>query len=178
MVFGIVQQHEGWIEVESTIGAGTCFRVLLPAAPREAAVSALRSITTPAVGGGLETILLVEDDAAVREFAAAVLRGHGYRVLQACSGVEALEVWKWHRARIALLFTDLVMPDGLSGVELAIQLRREKTTLRVVLTSGYANESISEEFRPPAGTHFVRKPYKPKVLTQTVRDALDDNFNR
>jgi hypothetical protein len=215
--FGIVQQHQGWIEVESTVGvgtgasqfsdmggtplpglpavaggtgvppvgceatamrpAGTCFRIMLPAAPPATAGPALRPATTVAAGGGAETILLVEDESAVREFAVAVLRSHGYRVLQAGSGIEALEIWKWHQSRIALLLSDLVLPDGLGGMELAIRLRQKKPALKVVLTSGYANATIEAEFRPPAGTHFIRKPYKPQVLAQAVRDALDNNGN-
>jgi two-component system cell cycle sensor histidine kinase/response regulator CckA len=178
MVFGIMQQHQGWIELESKVGAGTCFRILLPAGPPAAEVPADQLAGTAAASRGAETMLLVEDEPAVREFAAAVLRSHGYRVLQACSGVDALEVWKWHGPRIALLLTDLVMPDGLGGVELAARLRREKPTLKVVLTSGYANETIGQEFHPPAGTHFIHKPYQPQMLVQAVRDALDDNFNR
>ena len=120
----------------------------------------------------------MEDEPAVREFASVVLRRNGYRVLQACSGIDALEVWKWHGPRIAVLVTDLVLPDGLGGVELAARLRKERPALRVVLTSGYANETFGGGYEPHAGTHFVRKPYKPQVLTQAVRDALDDNFNR
>jgi two-component system, cell cycle sensor histidine kinase and response regulator CckA len=178
MVFGIVKQHQGWIELESVVGSGTCFRIALPAAPSADVALSRRPLRTEAATGGTETILLVEDDPAVREFAVAVLGGQGYRVLQAHSGVEALEVWKWHSARIALVFSDLVMPDGLGGVELAAKLRNEKPTLRVVLTSGYANETIGEEFRPPVATHFVHKPYKPQVLVRAVRDALDDNYNR
>ncbi len=177
MAFGIVQQHQGWIEVESVVGSGTCFRILLPAVPHAAAVVAEPLGRTTAACRGSETVLLVEDEPAVRELAATILRGSGYRVLQACSGVDALEVWKWHGSRIVLLVTDLVMPDGLGGVELAARLRKEKPTLRVVLTSGYANESIGAEFRPPAGTHFIQKPFKPQALAQTVRDALDDKFN-
>jgi PAS domain S-box-containing protein len=178
MAFGIVQQHQGWIELESTVGAGACFRILLPAVSRPVAMSA-QPFSPPATNHrGSETVLLVEDEAAVREFAALVLRERGYRVLQACSGVDALEVWKWHGSRIALLVTDLVMPDGLGGVELAARLRREKPALRVVLASGYASESIGEQFRPPAGMHFVQKPFRPQVLAQAVRDALDDNFSR
>jgi CheY-like chemotaxis protein len=178
MVFGIVQQHQGWIELESAMGVGTCFRIMLPAASEAAVVPARRPARTVAVSGGSETMLLVEDEPAVREFAVAVLRSHGYRVLQAGSGIDALEVWKWHGSRIALLVTDLVMPDGLGGVELAARLRKEKPALKVVLTSGYASGAIGEEFRPPAGTHFIQKPYRPQVLAQAVRDALDDRFNR
>jgi PAS domain S-box-containing protein len=178
MVFGIVQQHEGWVEVESTVGTGTCFRVMLPAVQVELPSSTRRFNHTPAVSGGTETLLLVEDEAAVRELAVAVLRGHGYRVLQAASGTDALEVWKWHAPRITLLVTDLVMPEGLSGADLAARLRKEKPTLKVVLTSGYTNEAIGEEFRPPPGTHFIHKPYKPQTLARVVRDALNGIFNR
>jgi hypothetical protein len=178
VVFGIVQQHKGWIELESTPGAGACFRILLPVAPVAVADPASRPAKTAPAGGGSETLLLVEDEPAVREFAAAVLRRQGYRVLQACSGIEALEVWKWHGPRIAVLVTDLVLPDGLGGVELAARLRKERPALRVVLSSGYANENSGESFQPPTGMHFIGKPYKPQGLAQAVRDALDDKFNR
>ena len=158
--------------------AGTCFRIMLPAAPPTASLPAGRPAKPGTVSGGAETVLLVEDEPAVREFAVTVLRSRGYRVLQAGSGIDALEVWKWHQSRIALLVTDLVLPDGLGGEELAARLRQEKPALRVVLTSGYANDTTGAEFRPPAGALFVHKPYKPQVLTEAVRDALDGNFNR
>jgi len=177
-VFGIVQQHQGWIEVDSAVKGGTCFRILLPAVPAEIAAAPRRAGKAPPVRGGSETILLVEDEPGVREFGAAVLKSHGYRVLQASSGIDALAVWKWHGSRIGLLFSDLVLPDGLGGVELAARLRKEKPTLCVILTSGYAAESVEEDFRPPPGTLFLHKPYKPQVLAQTVRDALDHNLNR
>ena len=218
MVFGIVQQHQGWIEVESSVGvgtcasqssdmggtprprlpavaggtgvppvgceatamrpAGTCFRIMLPAALPAAALPADRPIKTAVAGGCSETILLVEDEPAVREFAVAVLSSHGYRVLQATSGYEALEVWKWHQSRIALLVTDLVLPDGLGGVELIARLRHEKPALKAILTSGYANDPAGTEFRPAAGVLFIHKPYQPRVLAQAVRDALDDHDTR
>ena len=178
MVFAIVQQHQGWIEVESVVGTGTCFRILLPAVPAAAIIPVGNPEENAAATRGSETLLFVEDEPEVRAFAVAVLSGLGYRVLQAASGIDALEVWKWHGSRIVLLVTDLVMPDGLGGVDLAARLRKEKPTLRVVFASGYASEVMGEQFRPPAGTHFIKKPYQPRELAQTVRDALDDNFNR
>jgi hypothetical protein len=176
-VFGIVQQHHGWIEVESTVGAGTCFRVFFPAAAAPQQPAPSRHGKAPAVRGGSETVLLIEDEPAVREFAVAVLRTHGYRVLQACSGVEALEVWKWHGPRIRLLFSDMVLPDGLSGAELAERLRRDSPALKVVLTSGYTPETLEHGLKPPAGAVFIHKPYKPRVLAQAIRDALDGTSN-
>ncbi len=120
-VFGIVQQHRGWLTVDSAPGQGTTFKVFLPAlaaAPAPATVE-----TRPNSRGGTETILLAEDDPAVRTATAAILKHHGYRVLEAASGPEALKLWDEQGGAIALLFTDLVMPGGLSGRQLAQQLR-------------------------------------------------------
>lgn len=175
MVLGIVQRHQGWIELESVIGTGTQFRILLSAVPPAKAIASGKSENTGAFDGGSETLLLVEDEPVVREFAVAVLSSCGYRVLQAGSGVEALEVWQRHAARITLLVTDLVMPNGLSGVDLATRLRKEKPSLKVVLTSGYADGTTGGGFTPPADMHFIHKPYKPRALAQTVRTALDDH---
>ncbi|HSI07051.1 MAG TPA: response regulator [Rariglobus sp.] len=174
MVTGIVQRHQGWIELESTVGVGTHFRILLPAAHAadHAAADPSQQHPEPSVGGS-ETILFAEDEPGVREFAVAVLNSLGYRVLQACSGRDALEVWQRHSSRITLLVTDLVMPDGISGVELAIRLRKEKPALKVVLTSGYANGITGRQFQAPANMHFVQKPYKPQALAEAVRTALD-----
>jgi two-component system cell cycle sensor histidine kinase/response regulator CckA len=177
MVFGIVRQHQGWIEVESAVGHGTTFRVFFPIV-RHPAAEVVQPAKASVPHGGSETILLVEDEAPVREFASTVLRGHGYRVLQACSGLDALEVWKWHKSRIALLFTDLVMPDNPTGTELAAALHRDKATLPVLFASGYPGNIFGKEFRLPPGAHFIQKPYKPQALAEAVRDALDGRFNQ
>jgi hypothetical protein len=127
---------------------------------------------------GHETILVVEDEEAMREVIRRVLERGGYQVLIAANGTEALALDADANRDIALLLTDLVMPDGLGGIELAARLRHERPALKVVLTSGYANEMTGQAFRLPSGAHFIQKPYKPQSLAQMVRDALDDRFDR
>src|SRR5262249_46837894 len=116
-VYGIVKQHQGWVEVESELGKGTTFSVFLPCCAETAEVTDKRFMER-AVRGGSETILVVEDEAAVRELVCNLLAAHGYKILQAESGVRALEVWKESKERIDLLLTDLVMPDRMNGREL------------------------------------------------------------
>jgi PAS domain S-box-containing protein len=170
-VFGIVQQHEGWLEVESAPGAGTCFQVFLPRAAEPAAEPG-KSIH-PFAGRGSETILLVEDEAPVRELVVAVLEHFGYHILQAGSGIQALEVWKWQSTRVDLLLTDLVMPDGMTGADLAKILQAEKPRLKVIFTSGYSGEGASQGLDRPAGMPFLQKPYLPAKLASFVREVLD-----
>jgi two-component system, cell cycle sensor histidine kinase and response regulator CckA len=175
-VFGIVKHHDGWIEVDSTPGAGTEFRVYFPAATADAKPVPAQETHLGGVNGGKETILLVEDEVPVRELAKLVLQEYGYRVLQAGSGVQALEVWKWHADRISLLLTDLVMPDDMSGLELAAKLRAGKPGLKVIYTSGYSAETVRPGSGLP-GAHFLHKPYQPATLATLVRAALDEGSN-
>lgn len=167
----IVARHGGWIGVESEVGAGTAFRIHLPltdAPPTE----------TPEPGAsraareGKRTLLLVEDEAAVREFAAAVLQQDGYALLQAKSAEAALEVWKWHAERIHLLLTDVVLPGELSGPQLAERLQAEKPGLRVVFATGYDRDIVSSLSRGPGPLNVLNKPYTPRTLLQAVQEAL------
>jgi two-component system cell cycle sensor histidine kinase/response regulator CckA len=171
--FGIIKQHQGWIEVESQLGTGSTFSVFLPAITPDAAASTAPEEKKAAAGGGHETILVVEDEALVLEFAVAVLRPHGYRVLQAHSGLGALEAWKLHSARIDLLLTDMVMPDDMTGAELAARLTADKPTLRVIFTSGYSPGGAANPFGHVKDSRFIHKPYSPHELAKIVRDALD-----
>jgi PAS domain S-box-containing protein len=171
-VYGIIQQHQGWIEVESEVGQGTTFKVFLRRSA-ETAKAAQDQPSEQVTRGGTETILVVEDEAYVRELVCSVLTRHGYRVLQAESGVGALQVWQESKERIDLLFTDLIMPDQLNGRELAEKLWTERPRLKVLFTSGYSADAIGKDFVLRRGLNYLQKPYQPQKLALTVRDCLD-----
>jgi signal transduction histidine kinase len=170
-VYGIVKQHEGWLEVTSEIGKGTTFHVFFPASLREPehlAEAPTAPSTTP-MRGGKETILVVEDEPVLRDLAFMILSECGYRVLQAGSGVEALQVWENECANIDLLLTDMVMPEGMSGKDLAAKLRLTRRDLKVVCVSGYSVDDLNE-----GSMIFLQKPYTRNALAKTVRDCLDN----
>src|ERR1039458_3242970 len=171
-VFGIVQQHQGWINVHSEAGQGTTFRIYLPRLTQRAAKKAVWS-SLATIRGGNETILLVEDDPALRAPIRIALSRLGYRVLEASNGIEALEVWKQHRAEIRLLLTDLVMPGGISGKELGEQLLQQDPKLKVIYASGYSADIVGKDFSLKEGVNFLAKPFAAHKLAQTVRNCLD-----
>ena len=123
--------------------------------------------------GGDETILIVEDQDLIRDLVRTVLQKYGYRTLEASNGVEALKVWKDHRDQIDLLLTDMVMPAGISGKDLAKRLVAEQQQLKVVYTSGYNTDLLGQEFHVKKDTTFLQKPYQAQFLAKTVRDCLD-----
>jgi len=171
-VYGIVQQHHGWITVTSEIGKGTTVRAYFPAATgAKANEKNVSAVSQPPCGQ--ETILVVEDDLSVRLLTTLLLQRCGYNILQADSGTAALEIWREHKGQIQLLLTDMVMPGGLTGRELAEQLGREQSGLKVIYISGYSLEFTKKELSLIEGRNFLQKPFSSLKLAQTVRDALD-----
>ena len=171
-VYGIAKQHQGWIEVESEVGKGTTFNVFLPASSKPVTVTKEPG-HTPAARGRRETILLAEDEPALRRLAGHILGNLGYEVLEAGTGMEAIQVWEQHAKKVDLLLTDLVMPDGLTGRELAKQMQTRDPSLKVVYTSGYSPETQETTFVFLEGTNFLQKPYPPSKLAEVVRHCLD-----
>jgi two-component system, cell cycle sensor histidine kinase and response regulator CckA len=171
-VHGIVQQHGGWIEVQSASGAGATFGVFLPVAP-ETVASESKPESEASECTGNETILFVEDEPALRNMTRALLQRLGYRVLEAATGPAALALWVEHREAIQLVITDMVMPDGMSGFELGQRLQQERTDLPVIYTSGYSPEIVAGHQELVEGSNFLSKPFDLDRLARTVRTALD-----
>jgi nitrogen-specific signal transduction histidine kinase len=166
--YGIVRQNGGRIAVSSSPGEGTTFRLYFPRVMSE--VMAASPPEPAEMPGGVETILLAEDDPAVRTIAARTLGLLGYTVLEAAHGAEALEIAAVHRGPIHLLVTDVIMPH-LSGRSLAEELSRTRQEIRVLFTSGYAADAMAD-LAPKADVAFMSKPYTPGQLAVRVRDVL------
>jgi two-component system cell cycle sensor histidine kinase/response regulator CckA len=173
-VYGIVKQTGGFVFVESEMGKGATFRIFLPRhVPTEAELPAKADVKAGASPDltGHGTILLVEDEEAVRAFAARALTSRGYRVLEAGTGAQALELMAQHRDEVALVVSDVVMPE-MDGPSLLKELRKTAPHLRVVFMSGYAEEAFRKNLDENETFAFLPKPFSLKQLAQTVKDNL------
>ena len=172
-VFGIVKQHRGAIKVANQPGRGVAFEIFLPAVRTPSSTPSATPAAAKISGSGTETILLVEDEPELRRLLRKMLTRHGYTVLEAADGVEALAVWRKHPGTIALLISDLVMPGGMSGQELANQLLAEQPKLKTVLMSGYSAEIAGRELNLRAGMMFLQKPIATEALLAAIRRCLE-----
>jgi len=173
-VYGIVKQHYGWIEVNSEPGKGTTFDVFFPTNEQMAAPgNKKKSAAQASVTGGNETILVVEDEPVLREMARDILKDCGYHLLEASTGREALTMWRDCASKIDLLLTDMVMPEGISGVDLAERLLADRPDLKIIFTSGYTSAEINAELLSRSQARFLQKPYTQHTLARAVRDCLD-----
>jgi CheY-like chemotaxis protein len=168
-VYGIVRQTGGHVTIDSEPGRGTVFNVFFPATDAPAEATRPDTGQTVEVLTGSETILLAEDDAAIRALARRVLEGYGYTVYDAGSAQEAIALVA--QARPRLLVTDLMLPET-SGIELARQLVQRLPGLRVVCMSGYSGDDLPAR-DVPAGWFFLQKPFTPETIARRVRVALD-----
>ena len=170
MVYGIVQQNQGYITCDSEPGVGTTFKIYLPVIPMEAELE-IRS-EMPAVAPGTETILMVDDEELVRDLGKRILDRSGYTVVTAVNGKDALDMYKEKGDKISLVILDLVMPQ-MGGKECAQELLKLNPQAKVLVASGYASGGTRSDASQLGARGFVRKPYNIKQLLQSVRDILD-----
>lgn len=171
-VYGIVKQHQAWIEVKSQVGSGSTFEIFFPASTRQSPKPA-DHVKHPSQPAGSETILIAEDEPSLREMIGEVLKLQGYRVLQADSGPSALEVSRKEKGSIDLLLTDMVMPGGMMGTEVATEVRRNHPRLKVIYTTGYSPGTAGVQDSLREGANLLPKPYSPNTLVGLVRKCLD-----
>jgi predicted ATPase/signal transduction histidine kinase/CheY-like chemotaxis protein len=169
MVYGFVKQSGGHVSVQSEEGSGTTIKLYLPRSP--GAADRADGASASALQGGEETILVVEDDALTRKFVVSQLESLGYTIVSAATGAEALALVD-QGVSFDLLFTDIVLPGGLNGSQLAEEVAKRRPSLRVLYTSGYAEQVIVQHGRPDPGTALLTKPYRIADLARRIREAL------
>ncbi|MCX7723512.1 MAG: response regulator [Verrucomicrobiae bacterium] len=171
---GIVQQHKGWIEVMSQVGVGSTFKIFLPVW-EDKPIEQPKPDAAPKpveLNGSGEAVLLVEDEVSVRELARKALEQGGYKVIEASDAPEAIELWEKAQKRVKLLVADIVLPNGMSGRELAKLLKQRDPQLRVVYTSGYGPEIIKDDPALFTSANFLPKPFDPEALLAAVKREL------
>jgi CheY-like chemotaxis protein len=170
-VYGIVKQSGGHLSVYSEPGHGTSFRLWFPRLDSESHIPESAEAALPL--GGRETVLLCEDEVMVRQLVRTVLEMQGYTVLEASDGASALRAAAEHTGPIHLLLTDVVMPGGMSGKDVAEQISALRPDVKILFMSGYTDDAIVHHGVLEEGTAFIHKPFVPTALARKVREVLD-----
>ena len=171
-IYGFVKQSGGHVKIYSEPGQGTTVKLYLPRLAAEAADGSEADQELLPEAGNEETVLVLEDDDDVRSYSTEILRELGYRVLEAHDGTSALRILD-QQPRVNLLFTDVVLPGGMTGAQVAAQARTVRPSLKVLFTTGYARNAIIHHGRLDKGVHLITKPFSFNDLATKVRDILD-----
>lgn len=173
VVFGVVQEHQGFVHVESEIGSGSTFRIWLPVPDGVISAAVLPGQTEEDIPGGSETILLVEDEELLLKLVASILEQKGYRVLLARDGEQAVRIHRENLGTIDLVLSDIGLPK-LDGWEACQRMRQVDAKLRVCVASGYLDPGLKSEMLKTRSIVLLRKPYSPNEILLGVRNALDE----
>lgn len=170
MVYGIIQQHEGYIDIQSEVGKGTIFKIYLPLADTQSE-EVTNAVPQP-IKGGTETVLIAEDDIHVRKLTKEVLEGYGYKVLEAGDGESAIDIFNNNKEKVAFLLLDVIMPNK-NGIEVYDTIKEKKQDIKVAFISGYNSDIIHKKGIIEKGLNFISKPVSPDELLRKVREILD-----
>jgi CheY-like chemotaxis protein len=173
-VYGIVKQNGGFIWVYTEPGMGTTFKIYLPRA-KDARMVPQASLPVESYSGGCETVLLAEDEPAVRRSTREFLSLNGYIVLEAKNGTDALAIAREYKGQIDLMITDVVMPQ-MGGAKLAGELAAERPDMKVLFVSGYAETTVQRHGKIEVTTRFLQKPFSLRTLAHKIREILDADF--
>jgi CheY-like chemotaxis protein len=172
VVYGVVQSHHGFIDVESVVGRGTTFRLYFPAPVLSEQTMTISALAESFDTGGTETILLVEDEDALKEIVRLLLESKGYKVHTAQEGKEAIKVYIQYKQEIALVLTDMGLP-GMTGADVFKKLKDIDPKVNVVFASGFFEPDVKTELDKAGAKGFIQKPYSPDEVLRILREVLD-----
>jgi CheY-like chemotaxis protein len=173
VVYGIVQAHQGFIDLESKLGRGTTFRLYFPVPTIHTRTSNFQAQKDIVTFGGTETILLIEDEDFLRKAVRITLESKGYTIYTAQDGVAAAKVYKQHKQNIDLVFVDVDLP-GAAGIDLVKKLKKLDPNVKVIFASGFFEPEIKTRLSKSGVKGFVQKPYRPETFLLKIREVLDE----
>jgi two-component system cell cycle sensor histidine kinase/response regulator CckA len=176
VVYGIISSHKGFIDVASDLGIGTTFSLWLPASNNAIAISLPESFSTSELPRGKETLLIVEDEDILLQTITVLLSGHGYTIISARDGFEAIEMFKKHKNEIDLIILDIGLPK-LSGWDALARIKEETDNLKVIVSSGYLDPKLKSEKLGEGVSEYILKPYDPNKILHSIRRVLDGRKN-